>query len=204
MKTLCIIAVCLAGTALLQAQKSSTMPASHDIAIIELTWTRKLSPPSRQFSEEEPSGGLRSNPDGNAHKPSAVPGNPFPYRMKLPYFYVYSLTVKNVGTKKIRGIYWDYVSSDLASGAELGRRKIINYEGIAPGKVKTLRVEYSSPPTNLVTPEGLGKDERSPFKSTAEIKCVLYRDSTVWHDPSEKEEICSELRQVDRRVRKRK
>jgi hypothetical protein len=96
------------------------------------------------------------------------------------------------------------VTTDPVSGVELGRRPIINYQDVRPDEVKTLRVEYPSPPTKLVTPESLGEDERSPFRSSAEIKCVLYEDDTVWEDTSGKGEACAELRQVDAKVRGRK
>jgi hypothetical protein len=124
--------------------------------------------------------------------------------MKLPYFYVYSLKVENAGLKKIQGVDWEYVTTDPVSGAELGRRRIINYQEVKPGKVTTLRVEYPSPPTTVVTPEGLGEDERSPFRSSAEIKCVLYADATVWESASGEGGACAELRRVDAEVRGRK
>lgn len=205
MKKLLVIAICMIGAGLAPAQDALTARPPHGVMILELTWSRKISRPSTDgVPRDEAAGGLRANPDGKLRTPSPIPPNRFPYRMKLPYFYVYSLKVKNAGLKKISGVDWEYVTTDPVSGAELGRRRVINYQEVKPGKVTTLRVEYPSPPTNVVTPEGLGENERSPFKSSAEIKCVLYADATVWEVAGEEGGRCAELRRVDAEVRARK
>jgi len=200
MKRFLVIVACLAIVGPAPAQDTATSQPPHGLVILELTWSRKISPPRLPIPAEEHSGGLRADPDRKLRAPSPIPTTSFPYLTKLPYFYVYSLKVKNAGPKKIRGLTWEYVSTDLASGEELARRRVVHYEDLGPGKVKTLRLEYSSPPTNVVTPEGLGTDERSPFKSSAEFKCILYADSTEWEDAAA-EGACTELRAVDARVR---
>ncbi|HKO62288.1 MAG TPA: hypothetical protein VJV03_14080 [Pyrinomonadaceae bacterium] len=205
MKGLLVIVVCLLGIDLSPAQDTTTTHTSHGVVILELTWSRKVSKPNTDsVPREEPSGGLRSNPDGKLRTAPPIPPNRFPYRMKLPYFYVYSLKVKNAGLKKIRGVVWEYVTTDPVNGAELGRRRVINHQELRRGEVTNLRVEYPSPPTNVVTAEGLGDDERAPFKSSAEIKCVLYADATVWEVGGAEGEACAELLRVDAKVRESK
>jgi hypothetical protein len=134
---------------------------------------------------------------------SPVPSSPFPDLGKLPYFYVYSLKVKNVGGKKVRGVFWEFVAADRVSGAELNRRRFISRQEISPGEVAALRAESPSAPTNRVTPEGLREDARSPFTSSVEIKCVLYVDATVWEAGGSDKE-CAELRRADAQARGRK
>ena len=205
MKRLLVIAICMVGAGLSPAQDTATAQPPHGVMILKLTWSRKVSQPRKDGAlRDEASGGLRPNPDGKLRAPSAIPNSPFPYLMKLPYYYVYSLKVRNAGSKKIRGVDWEYVTTDPVSGAELGRRQVINYQEVRPGEVTTLRVDYPSPPSNVVTPEGLGEDERSPFRSSAEIKCVLYADATVWADTGGEGKACAELRRVDAEVRGRK
>jgi len=203
MKAFSVVAICAAAGLSLAAQTASS-PPPHGLVTLKLTWSREVSPPRasvpRQDDISAPGPARRNSPNEDPvdklRAPSAIPGSPFPAQGKRPYFYAYSLKVRNESGKKVRGVFWEYVAVDRDGGAELNRRRFISLQEIGPGEVATLRIEHPSPPTNLVTPGGLGKDERSPFTSSAEIKCVLYADATVWAaDGSHKE--CAELREAD-------
>ncbi|HYW73971.1 MAG TPA: hypothetical protein VE961_23310, partial [Pyrinomonadaceae bacterium] len=102
----------------------------------------------------------------------------------------------------VRGVLWEYVASDLDSGAELNRRRFTNLEEIAAGKTATLSGTSSLPPTSIVTSGGLGKNGESPYKSSADIKCVLYDDGTEWAAGGAKD--CDELRKAHDDARGRK
>jgi hypothetical protein len=121
--------------------------------------------------------------------------------VKSSYLYTYSLKIKNAGEKEVRSVLWEYVAADLESGAELNRRRFTTIEDIGRGKVATLRNTSSSAPTNVVTKGGLEKGEQSPFRSRAEIKCVLYADGTTW-EVAKGEPYCAELREADTQARK--
>ena len=191
-----------AGLSLVQ-----TAPARepHGLVTLKLAWSRKLSAPRvNRPPQDEVSGPARrsdphQDPVDTLRRSSQSPTSSLPGK----YFYVYSLKIRNESGKGVSGVYWDYVASDRDTAAELNRRHIINIQEVGPGEVATLSTEYPSPPTNVVTPGGLGRDERSPFTSSAEIKCVLYADGTVWQAAGGDKD-CAELRQADAQVPVRK
>lgn len=207
MQALRVVAFCLIIATCSLAQNTTTSSHSNGITILELKWSRKTASPRLYLPsrrEYENSGGLRQNPDAALHSSSPIPSSPFPYLEKLPYFYTYSLKVKNVGAKTVQGILWEYVTTDTVSGAELNRRPIINYQRIKSRRFATLLTTYASPPTNVVTPEALGENERAPFRERAEIVCVLYTDGMQWEAPEIQGTRCEELRQVDVKVKMQK
>lgn len=112
-----------------------------------------------------------------------------------PYVYVYSLKLRNDGEKNVRGVLWEFVAADLNSGTELNRRRFTSLAAISHGKTVTLRATSLSPPTTVVTTGGLGKDQLSQFRSSADIKCVLYADGTAW-DANPGKADCAELRKA--------
>jgi hypothetical protein len=109
--------------------------------------------------------------------------------------YVYSLEIYNQGPKAIRAITWDYIFHEPTSKQELGRITLGNFEKVAANSKKLLQVRSTSSPPRVVTTTGLAKDVRSPFDERVAIKCVLYKDGTVWEHPKEKGIACEEPRQ---------
>jgi len=202
-KMLAVIIVCLVSAATSHAQSSASAKPSHGLVTLKVAWSLETSiGTSRLPAPEVSTPGRRDNPNadpvdklrGASSVPSRAPGE---------HFYVYTLKVRNESGKNVRGVYWDYVALDRDNGAELNRRRMINVQKVGRGEVATLHIEYPSPPTNVVTPGGLGKDQRSPFTSSADIRCVLYEDGTTWQaDGGEKQ--CAELREADERMRDRK
>jgi hypothetical protein len=200
-KILPAVIICLIGAATLPAQTAVPARPSHGLVVLELTWSRETR--ANAYSPPVDNVPPRTRRDDPHADPVDKLRGPSPIRNPLPapstYVYVYSLKIRNESGKIVRGVYWEYVASDRDNGAELNRRRLINIQKVGRGEVVTIHTEYPSPPTNIVTPEGLGKDERSPFTSSAEIRCVLYADGTAWQAEGG-EEQCAELRQADARV----
>ena len=69
--------------------------------------------------------------------------------------------LKNVSTKAITEIDWDYVFFDSATGDELGRRQFTSVQNIGPGKQKDLVFPLTTPPTRRISVYSLDKKERS-------------------------------------------
>ena len=198
MKILPAIIICLIAAASAPAQTAVPARPSHGLVVLELTWSRKTRanryrPPVEDASIPKPRNDPHADPVDNLRGASSIPS---PAAGQSKYFYVYSFKIRNDSAKIVHGVYWEYVASDRDNGAELNRRRLINIQKVGRGEVATLQTEYPSPPTNIVTPEGLGKNEKSPFTSSAEIRCVLYADGTVWQAEGG-EAQCEELRQAD-------
>ena len=96
------------------------------------------------------------------------------------YAFNYKITIFNAGSKAIKETDWDYVFTDLATGAELGRRQFTSVEKIAAGKRKELSVLVSAPPTQTISVYALGKNERDGLGEQIIISRILYADGTSW------------------------
>lgn len=207
MKALTVITIIVIAV-VSQAQTTTPARPPHGLVTLKLTWSREMNPPQAAAPRQDEVSGLprRDNPQANPadklRAPSAIPSSSLPNQGKLPY-YVYLLKVRNEGGKKVRGVLWEYVAADRDNGAELSRRRFISLQEIGLGEVATLRAESPSPPSNVVTTGGLGKDERAPFTSSAEIRCVLYADDTAWEADGANQE-CAELRRANAQARGRK
>jgi hypothetical protein len=113
---------------------------------------------------------------------------------KLMYSYSYSIKVSNAGAKKVRSMAWDYVFSDPVTRNELKRHSFSSFEQVSVGETKWIRLEHSPRnPPQMVTLEGLKKDQRSPFDERIEIKCLLYTDGTGWRSPDAEPKTCDDL-----------
>jgi hypothetical protein len=205
-KALSFISLCFLAAGLSLGQTADPGQQPHGLLIIKLSLSQEVgrAKPGLPRQDQIVVPGRRVDPDADPvdklRGPSPVP-SPSAGEGKIPYSYTYALKVKNVGEKEVRSVLWEYVAEDLDSGAELNRRRFTTIEDIGRGKVATLRGTSSSPPTNVVTKGGLEKDGQSPYRSRAEIKCVIYADGTVWEAGSGGP-YCAELRQADAQARK--
>jgi hypothetical protein len=185
MKALSFICLCFFVAGLSLAQTANPGQAPHGLVIIKLSLSRELvrTQPSQPQQGDVAASVRREDPNADPvdklRKPSPV-SSPSPGEGKSSYSYIYSLKVKNVGEKEVRSVLWEYVAADLDSGAELNRRRFTTIEDVGRGKVATLRGTSFSQPTNVVTKGDLEKGGQSAFRSSAEIKCILYADETVW------------------------
>ena len=100
---------------------------------------------------------------------------------KPPRFYFfYRASVKNVSTKAIAEIDWDYIFVDSATGDELDRRQFTSVQNIGPGKQKELMFQLQTPPTRRISVYSLDKKERSGIDERVVIVRVKYADGSEW------------------------
>ena len=96
------------------------------------------------------------------------------------YYFFYRASVKNVSTKQITEIDWDYVFLDAVSGDELDRRQFTSVQNIGPGKEKQLVFQLQTPPTRRISVHALDKKERTGLDERVVIVRVKYADGSVW------------------------
>jgi hypothetical protein len=108
------------------------------------------------------------------------------------------MTIRNDGAKGIKAVVWEHTFSDPISKKELSRRRLTAFKNIDVNRVKSLGAKLPSPPSNVVSAEGLEHDNRSPFFERVLIKCIVYRDGTFWEHPEAIGEECDVLRHHDR------
>jgi hypothetical protein len=96
------------------------------------------------------------------------------------YYFLYRASLKNVSTKQITEIDWDYVFLDAVSGDELDRRQFTSVQNIGPGKQKELVFQLQTPPTRRISVHALDKKERAGLDERIVIVRVKYADGSVW------------------------
>ena len=96
------------------------------------------------------------------------------------YYFMYRASMKNLSTKQIKEIDWDYIFLDAGTGEELGRRQFTSVQNIAPGKQKDLTFILPTPPTRRVSVYSLDKKERLGLTEKVIIVRVTYADGSVW------------------------
>src|SRR6185369_14791563 len=61
------------------------------------------------------------------------------------YYFIYRASMKNLSSKAIKEIDWDYVFVDAVTGDELDRRQFTSVQNIGPGKQKELVFTLPTP-----------------------------------------------------------
>lgn len=96
------------------------------------------------------------------------------------YYFFYRASVKNVSSKPITEIDWDYVFIESATGNELDRRQFTSVQNIGPGKQRELVFQLPTPPTRRISVHSLDKKERNGIDERVVIVRVKYADGTEW------------------------
>lgn len=181
-----IFAVLLLGLAVLTVSAQTTRPANEaglKIMRVELQRTVLKSPSLRAVASTDPASLKQAQAertqDGNADRTPAL------HRMSQnaeiapknsekqplgnvvtgdPEIYVASLLLKNVGTKTVKAVEWEYLLFQTGSEKPVKRYRVNSKRIIHPGEQAEL--------TKEVTPKG--KEQQ------ARILRVFYDDGTVW------------------------
>ena len=186
-------------------------PGPPNIEIIKLTWKKQVRLPRNFDPSIIPTDGAFTDPasrssvvtastDAKTNSSSArttttssdigFPATP----SRLPVFYIYSMKIRNMGSKVIEGIAWDYLFIDPNGNTELGRHQFVSYAKISTDKTVRLEGQLRSPPIRVIrTPES-SKNTRPKFIERAVIQCVLYADDTGWRNPGARDDVCEFLK----------
>lgn len=96
------------------------------------------------------------------------------------YYFIYRASMKNLSTKQIKEIDWDYVFIDAGTGEELDRRQFTSVQNIGPGKQKELTFTLPTPPTRRISVFSLDKKEKLGIAERVVVVRVTYADGSVW------------------------
>ena len=105
------------------------------------------------------------------------------------FSYVYSMKVRNTGSKEIEGVAWDYVFLDPSNSAEVGRHQFLSFEKVPSNKTATFQSEQRTLPVRT-----LSADANKKLAEKSLIRCVLYADGTTWREANTSEDVCNLLR----------
>jgi hypothetical protein len=96
------------------------------------------------------------------------------------YYFMYRASLKNLSTKQIKEIDWDYIFLDAGTGEELDRRQFTSVQSIGPGKQKEVTFTLATPPTRRISVHSLDKKEKLGIAERVVIVRVAYADGSVW------------------------
>ena len=96
------------------------------------------------------------------------------------YYFIYRASMKNLSSKAIKEIDWDYVFVDAVTGDELDRRQFTSVQNIGPGKQKELVFTLPTPPTRRISVQALDKKEKVGIDERVVVVRVTYVDGSVW------------------------
>jgi hypothetical protein len=96
------------------------------------------------------------------------------------YYFIYRASMKNLSSKAIKEIDWDYVFVDAVTGDELDRRQFTSVQNIGPGKQKELVFTLPTPPTRRISVQALDRREKVGIDERVVVVRVTYMDGSVW------------------------
>lgn len=108
---------------------------------------------------------------------------PIPSDSKPTDIYVYQVTVRNTGAKKIAAVEWEYQFLHPDTQAVMGSRQITSKVKLLPGRTDKIEARLIQKPTQVVAADQLGKNPQAQFTERVIIHRIVYADGTVWQRP---------------------
>jgi hypothetical protein len=187
---------------ILSAVAYSQSPSDPPIELVKFSWSKErlnwegnpFGGPNENFhqmqfrarSEKRVSDAKRNNSaevgklEKDAKADAAIVENENKNSAPPRYYFIYRASMKNLSSKAIKEIDWDYVFVDAVTGDELDRRQFASVQNIGPGKQKELVFTLPTPPTRRISVQALDKKERVGIDERVVVVRVTYADGSVW------------------------
>jgi hypothetical protein len=195
MKLLGTLYLCLLCTGVVTAQVASDDHAPPDILILN----HKISFGRERYLPHNWENSSESYPGRSDPLPGVVsmPSTEGPARRpRVRFLRIYSVEIKNIGTKKILGVVWEYVFTATANQREFVRLQFRTPAKVDANKRLTLVGKTLLEPLPLpkvASVEELRREDENPYREHVEIKCILYSDGSWWRDLRVLESDCESL-----------
>jgi len=108
-------------------------------------------------------------------------------------FFLYSVELKNDGSKAIKAILWNYLIMDGTTNEELGRHEFVSFDKVGSNAVRALTVKSRLTPSRIVTVQGTHPSTITVVERVI-LECVVYDDGTLWEQPGTTPQNCELLR----------
>ncbi len=193
--------ISLFSLAALSAQSEKQTPPP--LEVIKLKWEREARLPQNfDPSNGGASGSINdsatssrgSGGSGGGGGGSTTQGMEPSAPSRITFRYVYSMKVKNVASKEIEGVAWDYVFLEPSTEKEIGRHQFLSFEKVAPDKSVTFKAEQRTPPVRTIQTQMSEANKRENLSEKSMIQCVLFADGTTWRAATAPEDVCNLLR----------
>jgi len=196
------VAVVLLSVLIFTGVACAQSPSDPAIELVKFSWSKErlnwegnpFGGPNENFhqmqfrarSEKRVSDAKRSNSaevgklEKDAKADAAIVENENKNSAPPRYYFIYRASMKNLSSKAIKEIDWDYVFVDAVTGDELDRRQFTSVQNIGPGKQKELVFTLPTPPTRRISVQALDKKERVGIDERVVVVRVTYMDGSVW------------------------
>jgi hypothetical protein len=196
------LAIVLSFILILSGVAYAQSPGDPAIELVKFSWSKErlnwegnpFGGPNENFhqmqfrarSEKRVSDAKRSNSaevgklEKDAKADAAIVENENKNSAPPRYYFIYRASMKNLSSKAIKEIDWDYVFLDAVTGDELDRRQFTSVQNIGPGKQKELVFTLPTPPTRRISVQALDKKERVGIDERVVVVRVTYADGSVW------------------------
>jgi len=111
--------------------------------------------------------------------------------------YVYELTIRNLGPKKITSVAWDQIYMDPAS-KRLRRQTHFSNQKVDPNESEILKDEVRRGRSRVIDVQNPNPEAES---NRVQVSCVIYADGSWWKDPAAKQFECEYLRNLSLRMK---
>ena len=139
-------------------------------------------------------GGSRGGAGGSGGSASTTQGLQAASPSRVFFTYVYSMKIRNTGSKEIEGVAWDYVFLDPSNSAEVGRHQFLSFEKVASNKTATFQSEQRTPPVRVIRNQNSDVNKHEKLVEKSVVQCVLYDDGTTWRNEKASSDICNLLK----------
>jgi len=113
------------------------------------------------------------------------------------------MKIKNVDSRTIEGLAWDYLFIDPSNNAELGTHQFLSYAKVPTDKYGTLKAQLRSPPIRVVRSPNSTKNTQPKLIEKSVVQCILYADDTVWENPQARNGVCQLLKDNKALIKRR-
>jgi hypothetical protein len=121
--------------------------------------------------------------EGNTPLPAVQNSKPMPTEAEGPTTrFVYRATVKNLSTKTITGLEWDYLFFDSEKAEQVGQHSFRQRVKIRTGKSTELIGRSNKPPSSVIDATKAKKRD-AHLSEEVVIRRIEYEDGSVWQRP---------------------
>lgn len=132
----------------------------------------------------------RSDFPTNSSNPNAI--NSTTMTVQKRNYFIYKASIKNETERNVKAFNYDLVFFRKETSKEVGRLEFSYYRLLKKNK-KISTEGYGGPPTKLVDANEADNPTTS-YNVSAEIKCVMYEDNSIWRRQGLAENACEELK----------
>jgi outer membrane lipoprotein-sorting protein len=108
--------------------------------------------------------------------------------------YVYELTVRNLGPKKIEAVAWEQSFLDPNSN-RLRRQTHFSKQSVEPNQSEVLKEEVAQGKSRVINAANTNSQNDG---NQVQVSCVIYADGSWWKDPAAKQFECEYLSRLIR------